>query len=451
MTIAAAPELESVAPGDAEYDQARRLYNGAIDHRPELILRPRDARQVARAILHAREAELPLAVRGGGHSLPGHSMADGGVTIDLCHLRAVEVDPTAGTARVGGGALLADLDRAAQRHGLVVPAGHVSHTGVAGLTLGGGVGWLTRSRGLTIDSLLGATVVTAEGEIVRASEDEHPDLFWALRGGGGNFGVVTEFTFRATPLGTTVLAGLLVHPLERAREALAFSRDFMAEAPDELTLYQMLFTAPPQGPFPPGLQGRPVLALGLVWSGDLAAGERVVAPLRAFGEPLDLVGPMPYVAVQAMQDEANPHGICAYNKAGWLDGLSDAAIDVTVDRFAAVSSPFSALMLARMGGTMSRVAPDATAFPHRSAEYMAWIISQWPPGFGEAEEHVAWCRSTFEALRPFFAGGVYVNGLAGDEPERLREAYGVNYARLREVKRRWDPDNAFRLNANIRL
>src|SRR5437588_2635824 len=253
MTIAAAPELESVAPGDAEYDQARRLYNGAIDHRAELILRPRSARQVAGAILHARDTGLPLAVRGGGHSLAGHSMADGGVTVDLCHLRAARVDLAAGKARVGGGALLADLGRAAQAHGLGLPAGHISHTGVAGLTLGGGVGWLTRSRGLTIDSLVEATVVTTDGEVVRAAADEHADLFWALRGGGGNFGVVTEFTFRATPLEPTVLAGLLVYPLERARDALAFSRDFMAQAPEELTLYQMLITAPPHEPFAPEL------------------------------------------------------------------------------------------------------------------------------------------------------------------------------------------------------
>jgi FAD/FMN-containing dehydrogenase len=442
---------EVLAPGDEGYEQARRVWNGLIDRRPAAIARPRNAAEVAAAVLHARERELPIAVRCGGHSVPGHSTVDGGLVIDLsAHLGGVVVDPATRRVHAGGGALLGALDRATQAHGLAVPAGHVSHTGLGGLTLGGGTGWLMRRHGLTIDSLRAAEVVTAEGEIVRAAEDERPDLFWALRGGGGNFGVVTRFELEALPLGTTLVAGLLAYRLEQAREVLAFWRGWMDGAPDELTTFPVLVTAPPHEPFPPELRGRPLLAVGVAYAGPVADGLRALEPLRSFAPPaLDLAGPMPYLALQTMLDASAPHGLHNYNRAEWLDDLDDAAIDVLVDGFERVPSPLSQVILARMGGAVARVPGDATAFPHRQARNLLWLVSAWTPD-ADPEPNLAWGRELAAAVAPFAAGGVYVNAL-GDEPEsRVRSAYGANWQRLVEVKRAYDPDNVFRLNANIR-
>jgi FAD/FMN-containing dehydrogenase len=439
-----------IAPGDAEYEQARRIWNGLIDRRPALIARPRDAREVAAAVLHARRRGLSLAVRSGGHSVPGHSTVDGGLVLDLsAHLNRVEVDPQSRRVRAGGGTLLGTLDRATQEHRLVIPSGHVSHTGVGGLTLGGGTGWLMRRYGLTIDSLRSVELVTAAGEIVRASEHEHPDLFWAVRGGGGNFGVVTEFEFEAHPLGPELVAGMLVYPLEEARERLAFLREFMEDAPDELTTFPVLVTAPPRPPFPAELQGRRILALGLAYAGSVEDGLRAIAPLRAAAPPaLDLAGPMPYLALQTMLDASVPHGLHNYNRAEWLDDLSDGAIETLVEQYDAVPSPLSQVILARMGGAVARVPSDATAFPHRGARNLLWMVSCWRPD-EDPEPHLAWGRAIGEAMRPFASGGVYVNAL-GDEPaDRVRAAYGANWPRLVELKRRYDPENVFRLNANI--
>jgi FAD/FMN-containing dehydrogenase len=439
-----------VTPEDPVYEQARRTWNGLIDRRPALIARPASAGEVARAIAYARTEGLPLAVRCGGHSVPGHSSVEGGLVMDLStHLGDVRVDPETRSVRVGGGVLLGALDRATQRHGLVVPSGHVSHTGVGGLTLGGGTGWLMRRYGLTIDSLRSAEVVTAEGEIVLADAAEHADLFWALRGGGGNFGVVTEFEFEAHPLGTELVAGMLVYPLEQAREVLGFVRDWMETAPDELTSFPVFVTAPPQPPFPAELQGSPVLAVGVAYAGAIDEGLRAIEPLKRFAIPaLDLAGPMPYLALQTMLDASVPHGLHNYNRAEWLGDLGEDAIDALVDHVGRMSSPLSQVILARMGGSVARVPADATAFPHRQAHTLLWSVSAWRPD-EDPEPHLRWAREITSALKPYAAGGVYVNAL-GDEPaERVRSAYGSNWQRLGEIKRRYDPDNVFRHNANI--
>jgi FAD/FMN-containing dehydrogenase len=439
-----------VTPEDPAYDEARRIWNGLIDRRPALIARPRNAAEVALALAHARSEGLSIAVRSGGHSVPGHSSIDGGLVIDLsAHLGGVEVDADTRRARVGGGALLGQLDRATQEYGLVVPSGHISHTGVGGLTLGGGTGWLMRRYGLTIDSLRAVEIVTAGGDVLRVSENEHPDLFWALRGGGGNFGIVTEFEFEAHPLGTELVAGMVVYPLAQAREVLGFVRDWMDTAADELTSFPVFITAPPQPPFPPELQGTPVLAVGVAYAGPVEKGMRVLEPLKRFAAPaLDAAGPMPYLALQTMLDAGVPHGLHNYNRAEWLHELSDDAIKTLVDHVERISSPLSQVILARMGGAVAGVPADATAFPHRQARNLLWLISAWRAD-EDAEAHMRWAHELRDALQPYTAGGVYVNALGDESAERVRSAYGSNWQRLTEIKRQYDPDNVFHNNANI--
>jgi FAD/FMN-containing dehydrogenase len=440
---------ERIGPAHPEYDAARRIWNGAADRRPALILRPRDAEDAARAIRAARRGGLPLAVRGGGHSMAGHSTCDDGLVIDLSSMRDVRVDPGARRAVAGGGALLGDLDRATQAHGAVVPAGHVSHTGVAGLTLGGGIGWLARALGLTIDSLVGAEVVTADGEVVRAAADEHPDLFWGLRGGGGNFGVVTRFEFAVHPLEGPLVAGMMLHPIERAGEVLRATRDLMASAPDEMTVYEVLITVPPEPPFPPALRGRPALAVGMAYHGPVEEGLEEAALFRAIAPPaLDLVGPMPYLALQTMLDAGVPHGRHHRGRSEFLRELDDDAIDVLLEHFSRVTSPFAQVITARMGGAIARVPDDATAYGHRRAERLLWIANLWEGG--DPAPHVAWVRELSDAVAPHRSGAVYVNALDDERPERVRAAYTPEaWRRLVALKDRWDPENVFRLNQNV--
>jgi FAD/FMN-containing dehydrogenase len=430
-----------VEPGGDGYDAARAGWNGAIDRRPAAVAYACDADDVAAAVRAARAAGLPFTVRAGGHSVSGRSVRDGAVCIDISGLNDVEVDPRTRLVRVGGGALLGELDAATQEHGLAVPAGQISHTGVGGLTLGGGLGWLMRGHGLTIDSLQAAEVVLADGRLVRASEDEHPDLFWALRGGGGDFGAVTRFDFRAHSVGPTVLGGMLVYPGERAGDALRATRELMESAPDELTAFVALITAPPEEPFPAELQGHPAAVVALAWSGDVPDGERLLAPLRAACPPVvDLVAPMPYVALQSMLDQTAPRGWRYYDRLHYLPAVSDDFVDALVAGFEAAPTPQSHVMTGWMGGAVERVAPGATAFGHRGARALTWIIGC--SGDEPVEPAADWVRRLWADTAPFASEGVYINALSTEQA--AREAYAEEvWERLVEVKRRYDPDGAF--------
>ncbi|HVW17836.1 MAG TPA: FAD-binding protein [Solirubrobacteraceae bacterium] len=444
---------EALTPGDARYDEARAVWNVLHDRRPAVVARCASAHDVAAAIAHARRRGLPIAVRCGGHSLPGHGTVDGGLVIDLRPMGAVEVDPAARTVRVQGGAALGAVDAAAQAHGLVVPVGVVSHTGVGGLTLGGGVGRLMRRFGLTVDSLLEAEVVLADGRVVRAGEDERPDLFWGLRGGGGNFGVVTELLFRAHPLTTLVVLGCM-HPLERAADVLRAAERTMAGAgaPDALLWTSFLRKPPPIAPFvPPELEGRAGIMSLIEWSGDAAEGRALLEGIRAELDPPGAsVDDVPYLAMQTVTDELlAPGTLRAYVKAGFADELTEPMVETLVERGALVGSDMSVIEVLSTGGAIDRVAPDATAFPHRGARWLVNVPAQWREAADDDRE-IAWCRGTLAALEPHLGGGAYSNFMEDDEADAAGTAYGAMLERLAEVKAAYDPDNVFRLNQNIR-
>ena len=439
-----------IGPEDPGYDDARRIWNGAIDRRPAWIARCADADDAARALLFASAADLPVSIRGGGHSVAGSAIAEGGVVIDFSGLHGVEVDPALRIARVQPGARWADVDGATQAHGLAIPAGVVSDTGVAGLTLGGGFGWLSRRWGLTADSLLSTRMVLADGKRVRAAEDEHADLFWAIRGGGGNFGIVTEFEFRLHDLGTEVLAGPLLYRADQAKEALHLYRDFIADAPNELAIFANLRSAPALDWIPAELHGSDVLLLICSYSGDLAAGEAILDPLRrALPPAADLVKRKPYVAHQSMFDSGVPAGFGYYWKSHDLPPLTDAAIDVLVRLGWQKSSPSSFSLVFHLGGAIAERAHDATAASGRDAAHALNINASWASG-GPEHRDIAWCRDYADAMAPHATGGVYVNFLHHDEGEaRVRAAYGDHYDRLAAIKRTYDPNNVFRANQNI--
>ncbi|HZP22499.1 MAG TPA: FAD-binding oxidoreductase [Terriglobales bacterium] len=409
-----------------------------IDRRPALIVRCADADDVVRAITFARRQGLQVSVRGGGHSTPGFAVCDGGLMIDLSQMCGIVVDPTRRTARAEPGLTLKDLIAATQVHGLATTTGVVSETGIAGLTLGGGIGWLEGRFGLACDNVLSFEIVTADGQVRRSSAIENPDLYWALRGGGGNFGVVTQFEYQLHPLGK-VLAGMVIHPMARAKELLRFYRDFTASAPDELTVYAALLTSP---------DGHPAVAMIACYSGSLDAGERIVAPLRQFGLPLvDTIGPMDYLDVIQLLDAANPPGHHYYEKGCSVPHLTDDAIDAIVAAGAAPSSPYSLVLIQHLHGAAGRVAPDATAFALRGEYYLPLFIAHWTDG--PADRHIAWSCEAWAALRPFASGGTYVNFMAADEAARVRPAYGENYKRLVEMKNIYDPTNVFRAGSGL--
>jgi FAD/FMN-containing dehydrogenase len=442
-------------PGDEGYDEARSIWNGAIDRRPACIARCTGVADVVAAVRFAREHDLEIAVRGGGHNVAGTAVCDDGIVIDLSAMRAVWVDPAGRTALVRGGALWGDVDHETQVHGLATTGGIVGHTGVAGLTLGGGIGFLMRKHGLTVDNLLAAEVVTAEGGIVQASADEHPDLFWALRGGGGNFGVVTSFRFSLHPVGPTVMAGPVFWAADDTTDVLRFYRDFAAEAPDELGSVVRLGTVPPLPVIPENLHWRPAIGVACCYAGTVEDGERAVRALRRFGTPLvDLLAPSSYVAFQGGFDDTVLHGWHYYWKAANLAGLSDDAIAVIADHAYAARSPRSYAAMFHMGGAVARVPFDATAYAGRDVAHNIVIDAVWLPD--ESDERAAaetsWARRFLQALQPHRAGGVYVNFLdSDDDSSRVREAYGDRiYRRLAEVKAKYDPDNAFHHNKNIR-
>ena len=431
---------ELLRAGDDGYDAARRVFNAMIDRRPALIARPADAEDVRRAVLFARQHGLPLSVKGGGHNVGGTAVSDGGLMLDLSSMKGVSVDPARRIAVAEPGLTLANLDRATQAAGLATPIGVVSMTGIAGLTLGGGLGWLNGKHGLACDNLLAADVVTADGELLTASADENEDLFWAIRGGSGNFGVVTSFTYRLHPVGP-ILGGGVTYPAERAREALRFYHGFASTCPDELSTV---------GGLGIDAEGRPVVSVGVCWCGSLDDGVRAVRPLRAFAPPTaDTIGPMAYCALQTAADAGFPSGQQHYWKASWLTDLSDGAIDVLL-RFAANKpSVATGIGLQQMHGAAARVDPAATAFPHRRAQYDLLILSQWADP-ADAERNIAWTRVFFEAMRPFAERAVYVNDLGEEGEDRVREAYGANHARLAELKAKYDPTNFFRANQNVK-
>jgi FAD/FMN-containing dehydrogenase len=440
---------EVVVPGDPTYDEVRAVWNGEFDKRPAVIARCQKTEDIVEAVRFARESGLPLAVRGGGHSLAGLSSCDDGIMPDLSLMREVQVDPTTRTAIVQPGATWADFDAATQAHGLSSTGGLISHTGVAGLTLGGGIGWLMRKYGLAADNLSAAEVVTADGSVVRASNSDEPELLWGLRGGGGNFGVVSSFEFRLHPVGPMVLGGLMAFPLDQGRAVLQTYRTWAAELPDEFTTMAAVITAPPAPFVPAELVGQKVVGIPGAWCGDVDTGMAALAPMRALKPAIDVFGPMPYAALQGMLDEGAPKGIHAYTRSGYAADLSDGLIDAVIEHGAKMTSPFSQFHFHQMGGAVARVGEDDTAFGNRRAAYAYTINAMWLEP-DEDGRHEAANRAAFEAFAPYSTGGVYVNFLGNEGGARVRAAYSdAKYERLANLKRTYDPDNLFRLNQNI--
>ena len=435
-----------LSPLDPAYEDARRVHNGLIDRRPALVARCHGTADVQAAVRFGRERGLEIAVRGGGHNVAGNAVCDGGLMIDLSPMRGVHVDQRARRARAQGGATWGDYNRETQLHGLASTGGVVSTTGVGGLTLGGGLGWLMGKHGMAVDCLRAVELVTAAGEVVRASADEHPDLFWAVRGGGGNFGVATWLEYELYPVGPMVTGGLVAHPFAAARDVLRFYRDFTASLPDELTVFAGVLHAPDGS-------GTKLAAIIACHAGGPEAGAAAVAPLKRFGSPvMDVVGPMPYTAVNMLFDAGFPRGALNYWKSNFLTDLKDAAIDTMIDRFAAAPSPMSGLLLEHFHGAATRVAPTDTAFPHRRVGYNYLAVGEWLDASASAA-NITWARGAYSAMVPYFAPGRYVNYLNADEvteDDALAAAFGPNGKRLREVKRRYDPDNLFHLNQNIK-
>jgi len=442
---------ELLRDGDPGYDERRRVFNAAIDRKPALIARCTGVADVIAALGFARERSLPVSVRGGAHSVAGHAVLDGGVMIDLRQMNRVRVDPEERIAWCGGGANWGELDRETQAFGLAVTGGRMADTGVGGLTLGGGSGWLERKYGFTVDSLLSAEVVTADGSLVVASADRNPDLFWALKGGGGNFGVVTGFEFALHEVGPLVYGGMLIWPGFMAGEVTRAYRDYMADAPDEVGGGLALITAPPEPFVPEEARGKPAVGIIFTYAGDPEEGERAAAPLRAIagGPAVDLCGPIPYVGAQKLIEPGNQPGHRNYWKADLLDELPDDAIDTIAAMAPTVPSPFSTLLFQPLGGAVARVAPDATALGRRDAKWAYHLISMWD-GPEEDERNIAWTRELFGKLAPYAAGGVYMTFTSDTTDERARDAVGANYERLVAVKDKYDPGNMFRLGPNIR-
>ena len=439
-----------ILPGDDGYEEARKIWNGQISRRPGLIARCTGTADVMAAVRFAREHGISVSVRGGGHAVAGHALCDGGLLIDLSPMTGIRVDPIARTARAEGGCLWSHVDRETQAFGLAVTGGIVTHTGIAGLTLGGGIGHLMRKFGLTIDKLLSCDVVTADGTFLVTSERENPDLFWGLRGGGGNFGIVTSFEYKIEPVGPTVLAGMVIHPMEDAPKVLRFFRDFVAEAPDEVGILGNLRLAPALPIIPTELQGKPVVAMVICYAGNVEDGEKVIRPLRQFGKPaLDAITPKPYAAHQQMFDAALPHGRHYYWKSWRLPPLSDEMIDLTVEHASKITSKFSTIPVFTLGGAVGRVREDETAYTGRKAAHDINIVAAWEPNDPEPQRHIEWVRRFWSALEPH-AAGVYVNFMSDEPQQHVAAAYGKEkYARLVALKNKFDPKNFFRLNQNI--
>ncbi len=439
-----------LTPGDPGYDPARTIWNGMIDRRPALIVRCAGVSDVRHAVAFGRDQKLTVAVRGGGHHIAGNAVCDGGIMVDLSQMRSVQIDPARRRAVVEPGATLRDFDHEAQAFGLATPLGINSTTGVAGLTLGGGFGWLSRKFGMTVDNLLSADVVTADGTLVQASEGHHPDLFWALRGGGGNFGVVTRFEFELHPVGPQVFAGLVVYPADQGRIVLQRYREFVKDAPDELSVWVVMRQAPPLPFLPPGSHGTNVIVLAACYAGAVEKGPSILAALREFGRPVgEHLGPVPYAAWQQAFDPLLAPGARNYWKSHNFAALPDDLLDVLLRSASQLPSSQSEVFLAQLGGRASRIPAEATAYPHRDALFVMNVHGRWETP-GEDQAGIAWARACFNASAPFATGGVYVNFLTADETDRVTAAYGTHYSRLVTVKGTYDPENVFCVNQNIR-
>jgi FAD/FMN-containing dehydrogenase len=436
-------------PDEPGYDEARTIWNAMIDRRPGAVVRCRGASDVMRAVRLAHDNGLLVAVRGGGHNISGNAVCEGGLLIDLSPMRSVRIDPKKQTARVEPGVTLGEFDKEAQAFGLATPLGINSTTGVAGLTLGGGFGWLSRKFGFTVDNLASADVVTADGALVQASAVENPDLFWAIRGGGGNFGVVTSFEFKLHPVGPDVASGLIVHPFARARELLAGYREIAAAAPDELSVWVVLRKAPPLPFLPAEVHGREILVFAICYAGEPANAERALAPLRALGEPIaDVIGVQPYAAWQTAFDPLLTPGAFNYWKSHNFKSLSDGLLDTMVDYVGTLPTEECEIFIGQVGGASNRIGAEATAYPHRDTNFVMNVHTRWRNRDDE-QTAIKWAREFFAATAPHATGGVYVNFMPEDETERVPGAYGSNYVRLAALKAKYDPGNLFRLNQNV--
>jgi hypothetical protein len=450
--LAASLKGRLIRPSDAEYDGSRAIWNGMIDRSPALIARCLDSDDVVAAVDFARAQQIRVSVRGGGHGVAGNAVCDGGLVIDLSLMTSVDIDPDRRTVEAGAGALLGDLDRATQEFGLAVPAGTVTETGIAGLTLGGGLGWLMRKHGLTCDNLVGVNMITAGGELLRADDSSHPELMWGLRGGGGNFGIVTTFQYQAHLVGPTVLAGFVLHPIEDARDFFEFYGTYAANAPDELTTIGVIRIMPPVPSVPAELHGVRVAGTGVCWSGDIEQGQRVLEPLRNYGKPLvDTIAPTQFVEHQAVLDQGVPAGLHYYEKSENLPALTPDLIDTLVHHGERVPSPYAFVGLFQLGGQVSRVAEDDTAYTQRDAAYSLIMSSGWEDPHA-TDHQTKWVRSFWKAVQPFSPGGGYINFMSHDDGrDRVEAAYGpAKYARLIDLKNEYDPQNLFRLNQNIK-
>ena len=438
-----------LVPGDARYDEVRQIWNAMIDRRPAVIARCGSADDVVQAVNFGRTRGLVISIRGGGHNIAGNAVCDGGLMIDLSPMKAVQVDPKARVATVEPGCTLGDFDAVVQAHGLATPTGINSTTGIAGLTLGGGFGWLSRKYGMTIDNLLSADVVTADGRQVRASETENSDLFWGLRGGGGNFGIVTRFEFRLHPVGPEVLSGLIVYPFDQAKSVLTQFARFTETMPDDLNVWSVTRKAPPLPFLPAAVHGQEIVVLALCYAGDPAEGEKLIAPLRDFGTAHgEHIGVQPYTAWQQAFDPLLTPGARNYWKSHNFTRLSEGAIDTIIEFAGTLPSPQCEIFIGTIGGQTTRVAPDAMAYSCRDARYVMNVHGRWESA-ADDERGIAWARAFFAKAKPFASRGAYINFLTEEEADRIEFAYGSTYKRLAALKKKYDPANLFRMNQNI--
>jgi FAD/FMN-containing dehydrogenase len=456
LTLKAKKEIKGLirgnvlTPDDPGYDEARQIWNAMIDRRPAVIVQAAEADDVAPAIAFAREKGLEISIRGAGHNIAGNALCENGLLIDFSQMKNVRVDAAKKRAYVEPGATLADLDEATQAYGLATPVGINSTTGIAGLTLGGGFGWLTRQYGMTIDNLVSADITTADGKKIRASENDNADLFWAIRGGGGNFGVVTEFEFQLHPVGPAILAGLIVFPFSQAKQILTKYRQFVNSAPEELNVWVVLRKAPPLPFLPENVHGKEVVVMPIFYSGAVAEGEKLIAPLRAFGDAHgEHIGAQPYVAWQKAFDPLLTPGARNYWKSHNFTELADGALNSIIEFAGKLPSPQCEIFIGLIAGAPNRISSNAMAYAHRDARFVLNVHGRWDEAQDD-QRGIAWARDFFKASAPYASAGAYVNFMTEEEGDRVAAAYGSNYDRLMEIKKRYDPQNVFHLNQNIK-